>query len=169
MGYVPPTLIFRHPDAGWEDRPTFYVETRSPITPKLQVQNPSKNKARFRYGIGGLREVWDKPTHRNKWVFPLSEGEEITPDDDETFIVVGGSEISREECREMVAYMRQKSNQRRANRLQQRPTPQQVSDALRELAAKRLQMGKHIRQFVVPRGAAAQAMADVAKSGLGMR
>ncbi len=173
-----PTVINRPADYRWQDRPTFYIETRSPITPELQCRTPSKNKARFRYGIGGLREIWDKKQWRNRWVWPLSEGEEIAPDDDETFIVVGGSEITREECTDMVAYMREKANRRRAARQQKRPTAQQVRDALNVVAEARIAAARGKASFVVPvnrpmaldRIPANQvkAMAEVAKSGFGM-
>jgi len=167
-----PTIINRHPDAGWEERPTFYIETRSPITEKLQRANPNANKKRFRYGVGALRERWNQAARRNEWVWPLSEPEEITPDDDETFIVVGGSEISREECKEMVSYMRQKATARRAVRQEQRPSAQQVNDALLQLAEMRLRAAKGVRTFArLDRISAREVatMSSVARSGEGLR
>lgn len=174
---MPPTIINRHADAAWEERPAFFIETRSPITEKLQLRHPSQNRTRFRYRIGDLREVWDHEQRRNKWVFPLSEGEVIDPEDDETYIVVAGSEIRQDELKAVVQHMREKAAKRRAVRNERRPSPREVSDALRNLAELRLQAAQGRTVFGLRRPPVkldripanqVAAMAEVARSGMGL-
>ena len=146
--YSAPTIIRKEVD--FEEKPFYYIETRSPLTTREQLKRgPGANLTHYRYRVGAPREVYRNG--RNQWVQPVSEAEEIAGYDDQTCIIVAGTEITAAELKEMAKEMAERRLKKTKERWEQRATPDETVAALKELAAMRLAAGRGRRQFYVPR------------------